>query len=60
MCKGVKTNGIIINSDTDYRALFELYENSGGFGVTIDIELTPENIEKADHAFVQILDEIVC
>jgi len=56
----LKTNGIIINSDTDYRALFELYENSGGFGVTIDIELTPENIEKADHAFVQILDEIVC
>lgn len=63
----LEKKGIIINSETDYRELFELYEEyeeyekSGDiFRVTIDIELTRKNIKKATAAFPQILAEIVC
>lgn len=57
----LEKNGITINSDTDYRVLFELYQKSSkGSGLMIHIELTRENIEKAEYTFRHILDEIAC
>jgi hypothetical protein len=57
--------GIELNSETNYRELFDTYKknmiNPEDFGLIVYIPLTPENIENAGIIFNQILNnEIIC
>jgi hypothetical protein len=57
---------IDLNSETDYRKLFDIYKEykesmNDNFELTVYIPITPENIENAGIIFNKILDnEIIC
>jgi hypothetical protein len=52
---------ITITPETDYKELFEKFEETFGyFTLIVYIELTPENIANAEVKFQTILDEILC